>query len=140
MLAMNLLPNFNTVLATSPKDQNFGNHIGEECFHRYFKQAKDQWIQDFLAANRFVDIHFLTRKYSVEIRKEVIHPSVLRVYVRSVSFEGFRLVFQVTMESPHYVCAEASFELIAVDVKERKMISKTTLHEKFCLQSDHYSV
>ena len=140
MFAMNLLPNFNTVLITSPTDQNFGNHIGEECFHRYFKQAKDQWIQDFLSSNRFVDIHFITRKYSVEIRKEVIHPTVLRVYVRSVSFEGFRLVFQLALESPHHICAESTFELVPVDLKERKMISKTMLHEKFSLQSGQHAV
>ncbi len=133
---MDLSAQFNTIIITSADDVNFGGHVGEDAFHRFFKLAKDRWVADVLAINRLINVHFVTRKYGVEIKKEVFHPSVLYVHVPSVSFEGFRLTIHFTLKLQERICAQAEFELITVDLKERKMLSKSLLYEKY--RSNHW--
>ena len=122
---MNLLPQFSTIAVTSPQDKKFDNADGEEGFHTYFSYAKDRWIEDFMMANSFFNVNLVTHKYSVEIKNELTHPSILRISNSQASFERLKVQLVLVLESQDSLIAKAEFELIPVSLLERNTISKT---------------
>lgn len=130
-MQMNLLTQFCTVFITTPGDLHSGEHVREERFYDSFKQMKDRWMADMLAANQMVDLHFVARTQKVDIWKEVFHPSILRIFIRSVSFEELRLRLVLEMESQDDTCATAEFELIPVDLTQKRIVSKSLLVDQY---------
>lgn len=127
---IDFVPKYNCKICTTAIDINNGQHIAETAFYRYFLNAKNEWVKSFLVINSFENVDFITRKFSVEINKELFHPSDLDLHLECVTYEKLSIVLNFVMSLNDKKVASGNFDIFPVDINLRKIISKSSLYEK----------
>lgn len=127
---LNLSQFYKTESYTSVEDQNYGLHVSEIAFFKHFSNSKESWKNEVIDINNLENIDFITRKYSVEINKEIHHPRKLEISVSKVTYERLTINLELELKIDGKKIARCSFELVAVDTIKRKIISKSYFYEE----------
>lgn len=127
---IDFIPKYNCKICTSVLDINNGQHVAESAFYSYFLNAKNEWVKSFLSVNNLTNVDFITRKFSVEINKELFHPSDLNLHLECVTYEKLSIVLNFIMSLDRKKVASGNFDIFPVDIALRKIISKSSLYEK----------
>ncbi len=116
--------------STTSGDENYGNHIGEDSFFKFFLNFKQQFIKYIKSEFEDDSIDFVTRSFRLQIHKEMHHPSAFQISLTHIYYEklSLRLCFSLAVQENKIASAE--FEIIPVNVQTRKIISKSVVYEK----------
>ncbi len=127
---IDFIPKYEHQISTTSVDENKDLHIGEIAFYSYFVTAKNGWMEQFVFKNKLNYFSFITRRFSVKISNELFHPSEVKISLISIKYNKLAIELNLGMYLNDKKIASCYFEVVPVDLSQRKVISKSSLYEK----------